>query len=594
MKNKIINQALKNLAPIKKISVSEWADTYRMLPSTAAEPGKFKTSRTPYIKEICDSFTQAGVHKVIAMTSAQLGKTEVLLNIIGRFAHLDPCNIMMIQPTLEMAEDISKDRISKMIADTKILSEIFQSKDKTQTILSKNFRGGRLVLAGANSPAGLASRPIRILLCDEVDRFPISAASEGDPVDLASKRCSSYWNYCIGLFSTPTIKNYSRIETAFLEGTQEFWSYKCGNCGEYHELNFRNFFSVGEEIKFRCPDCGFEFSEQEIKNAPQKYIAKNPDALKKGCRSFWVNAFSSPWLSWEKIFQEWQEAKGNAALEKVVYNTRFAESYEFQENLEKESEYLKSREYYPAELPPKVLLLTAAVDVQYNRLEYEVVGWARDETSYGILRGVIPGSPSQPETWLELDKILDREFYFANGMALKIARTFIDSGFSTKNVYAYCATREVKGRFAIKGKGSPGMPLLYQYSYPRGYGITLTILGVNDGKQEVFSRLGSGAMHFPHDDNFFSRRGYDEIYFRQLLSEKKVLKRSGGVAYLTYEPIQKKIRNESLDLAVYNYAAMQSLDINFDELEIALTGAEIKVEKPVKRRKAQTRTVELF
>ena len=589
-KNQIITKALKNLAPIKKISVSAWADTYRMLPSTAAEPGRFKTSRTPYIKEICDSFTQVGVHKVIAMTSAQLGKTEVLLNIIGRFSHLDPCNIMMIQPTIELAEDISKDRIAKMITDTKVLSEIFNSKDKSQTILSKIFRGGRLVLAGANSPAGLASRPIRILLCDEVDRFPLSASNEGDPVDLASKRCSSYWNYKIGLFSTPTVKNFSRIEQAFLEGTQEFYSYKCANCGEFHHLNFRNFVKVAEEIKFRCPDCGYEFSEQEIKNAEQKYIVKNPDALKKGVRSFWVNAFSSPWLSWKKIFEEFDEAKGNPTLEKVVYNTRFAESYEYQENLDSENEFLKRREFYGAELHKNILLLTAAVDVQNNRLEYEVCGWARDEMRFGILRGIIPGSPSTPETWLELDKILDREYHFATGKALKITRTFIDSGFATKNVYDYCKKNLYKGRIAIKGKGGPGLPVIHQFSTVKNFGIPLIILGVNDGKQEIFSRLANNLMRYPLDDDFFPRRGYDEIYFQQLFSERKTLKRAGGIAYLTFEPIRRDVRNESLDLATYNFSAMRSLNVNWDYLDAEINGAEIPIPTKKIRKKNISRS----
>ena len=163
------------------------------------------------------------------------GKTDIMNNVIGRFAHLDPCAIMMIQPTIEMAQDYSKTRISPMIRDTKVLSRIFydvkentsqtgaKTRDSNNTILSKIFPGGRLIMCGANSPAGLASRPIRILLADEVDRFPESAGTESDPVDLASKRMTTFWNRVMGMFSTPTLEGSSRIETEYQAGTQEEW-----------------------------------------------------------------------------------------------------------------------------------------------------------------------------------------------------------------------------------------------------------------------------------------------------------------------------------------------------------------------------------
>ena len=241
--------------------------------------------------------------------------------------------------------------------------------------------------------------------------------------------------------------------------------------------------------------------------------------------------------------------------------------------------------------------VTAAVDVQGNRLEFEVVGWARDFHSYGIWRGIIQGSPNLPETWHQLDNVLDREFKFHTGRRLKIARTFIDSGFATKKVYQYCADNMHKGRFAIKGKGSPGLPLIYRYSYPKGYGITLTILGVNDGKQEIYSRLNlkNRFMHFPRDDEFFNRRGYDEIYFKQLFSEKRVLKRSSGVAYFTFVPVKKDVRNESLDLAVYNYSAVQSLQPNWDRLEADLFDDNpAPITKKVKQKKVASRAMDIF
>lgn len=562
------------------MTVSQWADTFRQLPSVSAEPGRWKTSRVPYFKEVMDAFTQAGVHRVVVKSAAQVGKSEVLLNVIGRFAMLDPATVMIVQPTLEMAQDFSKDRLERMIRDTKVLTPLFYDLGKTrtanQTILSKFYTGGRIVLQGANSPAGLASRPIRILLCDEVDRFPQSAQNEGDPVDLAAKRQSSFWNYKTGLFSTPTVEGESRIDIEYKLGTQEQWSHACPNCGEYHFLDYREMVSDYDEhveekskvivvnsVKWRCPNCGMDFSEQEMRNTPQKYIVQNPDAIKNEIRSFWVNGFSSPWQSWRSIMTEWLTARGNPTREAVVYNTRFGTSYKLTGEYKDENAFLERREEYAAELPREVLLLTAGVDVQANRLEYEIVGWGVDEECYGIKRGLIRGTPNEAATWLELDSILDREYKFGNGESMKVARSFIDSGYATKTVYAYCHSRREVGRFAIKGSGAMGIPLLYKYTYPRGYNIILTILGVNDGKQEIMSRLGitkAGAQyfHFPKDDDYIGRRGYDEIYFKQLIAEKRVVRRSGGLIHVAWEPVHAHARNESLDCRVYAYAAMKS------------------------------------
>lgn len=535
-----------------------------------------------------DAFTQEGIHRVVVKSSSQVGKTEILLNVFGRHAHLDPCTMMMIQPTLELAQDFSKSRLSSMITDTKVLTPLFygkggrlKSRDATQTILSKFFIGGRIVLTGANSPANLASRPIRVLLCDEVDRFPLSAggaqSGEGDPVELAARRTTTYWNYKIGMFSTPTTEGISRIDVEYNQGTQEEWQHKCPNCEEYHALDYRqmqvdfeqkrdeygNKTFIVNSVKWRCPDCGFEFSELEIKNAPQKYVAQNPDAVKNGVRSFWLNGFSSPWLTWTKIMGEWLSARGNPEREQVVYNTLFGISYKLRGEYDDENVFLERREDYDGEIPTGVLLLTAAVDVQANRLEYEVAGWADEFERWGIAKGIVRGEPNQLSTWQDLDRVLDRTWRFGNGTPMKIARTFIDSGYSTKTVYEYCHANMKRGRFPIKGKAGMGLPLLYQYGHPKQTNVLLTILGVDNGKQEVMSNLGlavsgAGYMHYPVDDGHYGYRGYDSVYFKGLISEHRVVRKSSGILYEAWEPIDTGVRNEPLDLAVYNLACAQS------------------------------------
>lgn len=570
------------LKPLPKTSVSTWADTYRMLSNTSAEPGRWRTSRAPYQKEIMDAFTQPGIHRVVVKSCSQVGKSDIMNNVIGRFAHLDPCAIMLLQPTIDMAQDFSKTRIAPMIRDTKVLNSLFcdvKSRDANNTILSKVFPGGRLIMCGANSPAGLASRPIRVLLCDEVDRFPDSAGSEGDPVDLAAKRMTTYWNRVMGLFSTPTNEGASRIDIEYESGTMEEWRHQCPHCKEYSKLRYSDMDVDAEKVsgtgrktylvksvKWRCPYCGFTSTEQEMKQAPQKYVVTNPKALGNGCRSFSLNAFSSPWITWAEIMREWLEAKGDPEREKVIQNTRFGESYSTPKAFENEEIFLRRRETYGAELPDGVLFLTAAVDTQDNRLEYEICGWGLEEESWGIRKGVILGSPGNKNTWDQLDSVLDYAYSFADGKKLKVVRTFIDSGghFSS-SVYDYCSRNIAKQRFAIKGKGGiPGMPL---YGNKLGKSedakCPLVILGVDDGKEMVLSRLsiaepGPKYFHFPLDEEGIAQRGYDTLYFKGIISEHRKKIKKNGIFREIWEPTQG-VRNEPLDLRVYNLACMKSL-----------------------------------
>lgn len=584
---------IKGIKPLLKMPVSEWADKYRMLSQgLSAEPGRWKTSRAPYQKEPMDAFSQPGIKTVVMMCASQLGKTDTMLNVIGRFAHLDPCAMMLIQPSIDMAQDVSKTRVSPMIRDTKELSDIFSDVDDTRyrsganTILSKLFPGGRLIMCGANSPAGLASRPIRILLADEVDRFPDSAGGEGNPVDLAAKRMTTFWNAVMGLFSTPTLAGRrGGIEAKYIAGTQEEWQHECPNCGEYHLLRWQDMDVDYEEnidaykrktyivnsTKWRCPDCGFAFTDSEMKAAKQKYVVQNPDAIKNGVRSFHVNCFASPWLKWTDVALEWLEAQGDPTKEQVVVNTRFAESYEPKGAFADERIFINRREDYNAEVPDGVLLLTASVDTQDNRFEYEICGWGMDEECWGIERGVVLGRPDNARTFSLLDEVLDREFTFPDGSRIKVARTFIDSGgHYTGQIYKYCERNISKQRFPIKGQGGAGIPLNYKIARATGSPVPLAILGVDDGKQQVMNRLSIDApgpmyFHYPADDS----RGYDQIYFKGIISEQKRTVKKNGQIREIWEPVKvngETVRNEPLDLRVYNLAAMKSLRPNWEKL----------------------------
>ena len=621
---RIAKQALQ---PLPNLTVSDWADAYRRLSAEAsAEPGRWRTDRAPYQREIMNAFTVARVWKIVVMSASQIGKSDIMNNVIGRYSHLAPAPIMMIQPTIEMAQDYSKSRIAPMIRDTKVLREIYRdvkTRETGNTILSKIFPGGRLIMGGANSPAGLASRPIKILLADEVDRFPDSAGTEGDPVDLAAKRMTTFWDKRLGLFSTPTIAGESRIADEYLQGTQEEWQHECPNCHEYHLLTHRqmvtdhqtktdkkgNKHATVYRVKWRCPECGFSLTEEQMRRAPQKYIAQNASALSKGVRSFFVNCWASPWLTWAAVMQEWLEAEGDPEREKVVVNTRFGEPYERKGAFDSTDAFLQRREPYNAELPDGVLILTAAVDVQDNRLEYEICGWGKGEECWGIKKGIILGVPENPEVWAALDEQLDREYRFKNGTGLIVPRTFIDSGgHYTKEVYAYSLRRLARQCFAVKGASTAGVPIIHKYAKVttiRGRTIPLVLIGTDSGKQYVMDRLsisvpGPKYFHFPLDkqeneavSEILWNRGYDDIYFRGLIAEQKVARKKNGRVVWQWENIAKDKRNEPLDLRVYNLACLHSMNVDWEQLEQLVSSGNInektqksasKVSKSTKKR----------
>lgn len=585
---RIIRGAMK---PPSRQTVSEWADKYAVLPSTSSEPGHYRTDRVPYFQAVMDCFTDNAISRVVVKSSSQIGKSSVLLNVLGRYAHLAPCPCMIIQPTLSDAMDFSKRRLSPFIRDSKAITPLFYEKEKSrdanQTILSKYFKGGSVVLVGANSPSGLASRPIKILLCDEVDRYPPSAGREGSPIGLAEKRMSTYFDAKCALFSTPTIKDASIIDIEYELGTQEEWRHICPACGSLELLSYENMICdyaerktkaggrtiLMKSVKWACPNCGSVFDEVQMRNTPQRYLAQNPDALANGVRSFFINGFTSPWVSWKEIMREWLTVRGDPMREMNVFNTRFGLSYEMPTELDEVK--LDNLADYPAQIPDEVLILTAGVDCQKDRLEYAIYGW-NAETGFGIERGKVYGLPTDKATWKTLDGVLNRTFTNAQGKSFAVARTFVDSGYMTDAVYAYCRPRLNLGRFAIKGRSVFGAPLVYKTGTLKDAGIYLVVLNVDAGKNEVVTALTANKFIFGRDDQFLTR-GFDEEFFKQLSSERKIKKANGAEVW---EKRSAHARNECLDTLVYSLAALKSCMTDPDAFWESLT----QEKKPASRR----------
>ena len=431
---KLFREIAQIVAPPPILTVSQWADRYRKLSAeSAAEPGQWNTDRAPYQREILDAVNDPACEEVVIMSSAQVGKTELILNTIGYYVDYDPAPILVVQPTLDMAQAFSKDRLAPMIRDTPALTDKVKdskSRDSGNTILHKKFPGGHITMAGANSPASLASRPIRIVLMDETDRYPASAGGEGNPIKLAEKRTNTFWNRKKIKVSTPTIKGESQIEKEFLSGSQEEWCVPCPCCGRFQPYEWgRIHFS---DATMECSFCGEHISEMDWKQQTGKYIAKFPDRRRK--RSFHLNELASPWKHWEEIIRDFQEANkelkenGDINKMKTFINTSLGETWEERGKSADDDSLLSRRERYEAEIPDGVLLLTAGVDVQDDRFEVEITGWGRGYESWGIRYEKIFGDLEKDETWDRLEEYLDRELYFASGTSLLLACTCIDTG----------------------------------------------------------------------------------------------------------------------------------------------------------------------
>lgn len=559
------------LKPPPDMDLSEWADEYRRLSSeSSAEPGRWKTAKAPYQREIMNAISDIKVQKVVVMSAAQIGKTDgFILNPIGYYMHYDPSPIMVLQPTIQMAETFSKDRLSPMLRDTPALRDKVNDKSRNSgnTILQKIFPGGHVTMVGANSPSSLASRPIRILLADEIDRYPATAGNEGDPLLLAGKRLTTFWNKKEVDVSTPTIKGLSRIEVEFEHSTQEEWNVPCPECGAFQPMAWAQVIFKKEnldEINYVCSKCGVILSEIEWKEQyiNGKFIAKYPD---RKVRGFHLNALSSLFVEWKEIVEKFltaneEKKKGNIELMKVWTNTEMGQTWEEDgEQIEKDELY-KRREKYNCEVPEDVICLTAGIDTQDDRFEIEVVGWGEGKESWGIKYQVIYGDLKLKGIWDELDTFLNQTFTRTDGAKLKIICACMDSGgHFTNQVYKFCKARIARRVFAIKGKGGAEVPYYNKPSKANREKTPLFTVGVDTGKSLLFQRLavqeeGPNYCHFPKEKD----RGYTREYFKGLTAEKMVMTyKKGKAQYVWTLKDSGYKRNEPLDIRNYATVALE-------------------------------------
>ena len=584
------------LRPDPRLSVSEWADAHRFLSQTASgEPGPWRTDRTPYMREIMDCLSPSSpVEKVIFMKGAQIGGTEAGNNWIGYVIHHSPGPMLAVQPTVEMAKRWSKQRVASLIDSTPVLRERVKearSRDSGNTVQSKEFPGGILVMTGANSAVGLRSMPVRYLFHDEVDAYDFDVDGEGDPVSLASQRTITFANRKIFLVSTPTIQGFSRIELEYEASDRRRWWVPCPECQEYQVLEEKRLQwpkDKPEEAAYFCAHCGVAIPSHRKAwmNTRGQWRADAPGPGKAA--GFHLSGLNSPWLSWAQIAERKAAAKDDAAM-KVYVNTIEARTWaESGEAPEWQRLYDRREDYRIGEVPEGGLFLTAGVDVQKDRLELEIVAWGRDRESWSVDFRVLQGDPVKPDVWRQLDGVMAETFTHVGNTELSIMRLAIDTGYATQEVYDW-VRRQSDRVIAIKGVerlgaaiGTPSHMDVLSSGKRKRRGLLVWPVGSSFCKSELYGslrkdkptdeQLQNGESHPP---GFCHFPKYGEEFFKQLTAERLVtVKDKRGFPHREWRKLRE--RNEALDCRIYARAAASALGIDrfsdstWEKLERAL------------------------
>lgn len=576
------------LRPPARLSLSEWADRYFVLSAeSAAEPGRWRT--LPYQRGVMDAITDPDVERISMMKSARVGFTKVIDAAIGYFMHQDPCPIMVVQPTVEDANGFSKEEIAPMLRDCDVLRELVgeqKTRISENTITHKTFPGGSLTMVGANSGRGFRRVSRRVVMFDEVDGYPASAGSEGDQIKLGIRRTEYYHNRKIIAGSTPLVAGASRIEKMFEAGDQRRYHIPCPSCGHRAPFAFRE--KADRSVHFMAWDdgapetahmvcgengCIVEESHKIAMLEGGEWVAA-AEFTNHASFHIWAGYSLSPNATWPQIAAEFLEAvdHGAEAL-KTFVNTVLGETWQERGEAPDYARLYERRERYPiGEAPAGVDFLTLGVDVQQDRLVYEVVGWQiGTKRSWSVDAGLLWGDTADDQTWEQLDELVGRTFPRAGGDALPIAMAAIDSGYRTQQVYGWCrrypmsrvmACKGVATARSMVGTASPVDVTVRGKRLQRGYKVWP--IGVALAKSELYGwlRLEAPADGDPYPSGWCAFPEYDMEYFRQITAEHLVeVKKRTGFVIREWQMIPNR-ENHWLDCRVYARAAAAVLGLD--------------------------------
>lgn len=583
---------ISGLTPDPVLSVSEWADSKRLLTTVASkEAGRYRTSRTPYLREIMEVLSvNHPCTEIVLMKPTQIGGSEVANNFIGYIIDCAPGPILYMLPTVELVEDHSKNRITPMLDNTPSLAaKVMAKKTKTagNTVLSKKFLGGALYLAGSNSGASYRNKSIRYLILDDIDGFVADVEGEGNPINLAEKRTDTYSSRKkIFKISTPTMKGASLIEYEFNNTDQRHFHVPCPFCGHEQVLvwgakggrggiKFHRENGNLVDVWYECEACQARIDEyfktQMLERG--RWIPKFPGRPKRG---YHISGFMSPvgFVSWFQIASEFLESSKNTLALKVWVNTRKGETFESEgDQPEWSLLYSRCEPYRAMTVPSGGHFITVGVDVQENRIAVVLRAWGLGEESWLVFHAEFYDDP-----WGQLDQLLATKIMSTDGRIIPIVSVGVDSGYRTQEVYNYCRFRAPRV-FALKGERTKlkpivGKPTLQDVSWKGKIiekGIKLWHIGVDTAKSTLYGRFREKVLPGPGCYHWYI--GATEEYFLQITAEKQEVSMKDGFPVLDW--VKTRERNEALDCEVYAYAAAIRAGLTWMRLEDSTPSASI-------------------
>ena len=590
--NHVAENLLAGLRPPPEMTISQWAEKYRILAGTASsEPGRWSNARTPYLVEIMDELSpQSSATDVVFMKGSQIGGTEVLINTALYYIKHCPSPLGQFQTSEQSAKRFLKQRENPAFTAMG-MNDLFYGDE----MYIKEFPGGILTTGWSNSPSNFRSAPFCISLCDEISEWPDDCGGQGDPCELARRRTTNFPRRKLFWNSTPGIEGECRITKMFELGDQRHYQVPCPHCGELHKWEWGNVVwdcdsngkALPQTVRMRCPHCGEEYGEYHKTElmALGQWVAENPDGEYP---SFHINALYSPlgWYSWANAVSDFVKAKGDVNKMKSFTNNVLGEPWSLDGGKVIDPNGLMSRcEEYEAEVPDGAVVLTAGVDVQDDRLEVEIVGWGKGLENWGITNRILIGNPSEQGVWDALDSILMASYRNSLNENLYVAATLIDSGgHHTDDVYRYTAKRERRNVFACVGKAGLARPLVTRPQKTKKslvYNASLVNVGVDIAKDQFYDWIsienpGPGYCHFPAKPD-----EYNQEYFAQLTAEKRFKKWVRGSQVWAYKKLRP--RNEALDKRNYARGALNIVGIDVDKFADAGRKFLRNVAAPVRR-----------
>lgn len=559
----------RHLAPPPILAVSQWADLYRRLaPESSSEPGQWRTNRAPYLRDILDAFSDPLVERVTVMAASQVGKSEILLNVTGYFMHQDPAPILLVEPTIGEAEQFSKTRVAPMIRESPVLRALVgdaRSRDSGNTLLVKEFPGGHLTLAGANSPSGLAAKPIRVVLLDERDRHPPSAGTEGDPARLAITRTTTFPNRKIGEVSSPTLEGMSEIAKSYRVSDARIYEVPCEYCGSFQRLIWKQVrydLKHPERAMYECVVCSTAIPEAKKLEMLRggRWVPTRPSDNPRHI-GFHISALYSPWISWGELAVERQAAEGDSTKMQPFMNMRLGEEWQEHGGGLAPGLIEARKEAYNAEVPTGVGYLMCGVDTQDDRLEYVVRGFGAGMESWLICFERIVGITAIPfgkagSPWNALEALRLRHWTTESGKTIKIYAMAIDTqGHSADAAYDYVKPRFANKVYGTKALSASGAPLAPRKWSTNNKGrVKLFLIGSDTGKDMVYGSLrvsipGPLYMHLPDP--------VPQEWAVQVTAEKKIRRQLPGGKWESRWILPMGARNEALDCEVLALVALR-------------------------------------